>query len=1651
MAASFLDDSTLDTSAKTNFKSSVSWEDALNLYLTKESPTTKRRLKLKIPDTVFLLFPASNASNAITNKSSTLALPPLINIKLSSWTHTSKRDGEVAQRNDVGNLDLRHVCERFCRIALSNRSNARSSRFVAFAHLDPLADESNRAEQIQFRRRRSRLITAENFKLAIQGNPYEVDHIENTLTSLRKAKYLQCYIHPHEGEHVIYRATVTAVASDVQKKMLNNLSSSAAVLEVVKGHDMETIDGKPKDACCPLEDFIFFSVFLPNINKITYRISLSVFDANNHCNSSTMYNAMDTMPISLSNWKEIKEQNHLDHVRDLIGTATEELIRHITSFPMETPFNAKDSHSVVEYMIMDYILDDSRHLWLSSIPAMHISCSASESILVPETGRVDSQFSLSTHCEPVDGSNKEMNQQPHAAPSEVGAATTEDTRKLDGELMSALINSTAPSLQESLLCNIQGDELNATQIAPVPVKLEGQFLPAQEAVETKTLNEPLPYETVGRASRLEQTVGDCNDRYFYKELANLKKDVVKSMQHKEEEHRQVLLEVQLQLSLYKAECSCMKAKLQQLGGGYEETKDMVMGGHLLLVEKLQQLHQEMATCQRKWGEEKRSILSANAAAQQEILAQHRIEVSQLRSIVESYEDEILAQSNSCKELEKEKATLRKQLDDSTKKMHETSLLLERLKTENDINDKSRNRQGLSNKGMPVETCDIFPELGSEKNKSTNESDVRSLVNKLEYMKAQLESETKLKDGYVAAVELLRSEKDIMLSTNQERYRALEDQKNKELSLIRQQLTGANDVALKEISILKEQVGDLQVKLGDTVRGLARAQHREALARREAENEKVALDLAYDELSKARIELDGYHRVLNQNDSTSTAINEAILRRAENERQYLTAQLESETALKKELMEKLIQTEQMVLELKTSWEKDTQILKEKLLAETTLRTSIESELRGKNQHLISEVEDHRRQIEELKQIYTKVREQFKLEQSTKDQLRDTNHRLLKELHALQDELIHAKKVTEETITRHTDTTSIISTSMEMADETYSKKIDRLQEEANAALNEATKAKRELLQLQFNYTEQKHRLVKNCGSQMLLNSLICILRYKKLKHFSQWIRLSFFDRNAVECVEKNIEKKTIQKFERLLVSTMRSVFYEQGSDISALQEHFDRNLNLGEDKKGWISVGCILSGDDETYPSPWHETGLRLRTIFDKMEEKRKRSIDSLLEEEEVKRDRALQMVTAKNAKLFEQITSSHQEDVNTKVMQAVDNTRHEEEIENKRFEEALTETKSLLIKLKSESRAEVDLIRVAADKSIEKIRAEAAANAEHERESWLLELSKALNAQAVKNSSDMEEVLKTAEQNFLERMDCALAELQTACELEKMSEIRSIKDAYESQLAELKQALLTIQDDGQLMKVKLSDALSAAEESNDTIFDLSCCNNTLEMRLSFQQLRFFAAGLKYRARCSHEMRIKDDAILDAVEGTRLEFESKMQPLFEQIHTFESAICSYEALRLQMNDILIDYKREFLEEHQSKSKSVAANLQSISIKQEELDNRRMILMEQMKILEEKLRFLEIEMGELSKTSTVQGGRINVAHANRKRRMNEEFENLLDDIESRKKELCSIDESIRDLLFQKDETDHVMKALEKSLVEVLVEQQKSMLGILHKFTSL
>jgi hypothetical protein len=158
-------------------------------------------------------------------------------------------------------------------------------------------------------------------------------------------------------------------------------------------------------------------------------------------------------------------------------------------------------------------------------------------------------------------------------------------------------------------------------------------------------------------------------------------------------------------------------------------------------------------------------------------------------------------------------------------------------------------------------------------------------------------------------------------------------------------------------------------------------------------------------------------------------------------------------------------------------------------------------------------------------------------------------------------------------------------------------------------------------------------------------------------------------------------------------MKSIFSVPYSEILALQEHFNGNEKFGEDicllefNKRRLSEESTLSCDEEIYSRPWHEASLWLRTVFLNIEKNRKPAIASVVEENEAKRDNALQMVAAQNARLLEQIRSSHLEDVKARVKQAVEDARYEEETEKKRMEETLTELKSALSKIKSEARAD----------------------------------------------------------------------------------------------------------------------------------------------------------------------------------------------------------------------------------------------------------------------------------------------------------------------------------------------------------------------------
>ena len=289
-----------------------------------------------------------------------------------------------------------------------------------------------------------------------------------------------------------------------------------------------------------------------------------------------------------------------------------------------------------------------------------------------------------------------------------------------------------------------------------------------------------------------------------------------------------------------------------------------------------------------------------------------------------------------------------------------------------------------------------------------------------------------------------------------------------------------------------------------MRSLARAQHKEASARREAENERMSLEVAQGELSKLRSGLENCQKELQnlQDASSNTAANEAILRRLGNERQYIKNQLKAEIDSRNELLENVDAAENELLETKNAWKAEVGSFQEKMRSELILRENMETDHKGKNQILLAEVEVQIQHVEELKQAYAKVREQLRLEHASTEQMHATSQRLTEELNAVQDELANTRKIADTTIARHAETTRLISTSIEQADEVRSREIAKLQGETHKALHEASQEKLEKLQLRTHVMEQKQQVLKSCATQIIGIALQNIIRRDKRRFFSIW---------------------------------------------------------------------------------------------------------------------------------------------------------------------------------------------------------------------------------------------------------------------------------------------------------------------------------------------------------------------------------------------------------------------------------------------------------------------------------------------------------------------------------------------------------------------
>merc|ERR1712054_644063 len=110
-----------------------------------------------------------------------------------------------------------------------------------------------------------------------------------------------------------------------------------------------------------------------------------------------------------------------------------------------------------------------------------------------------------------------------------------------------------------------------------------------------------------------------------------------------------------------------------------------------------------------------------------------------------------------------------------------------------------------------------------------------------------------------------------------------------------------------------------------------------------------------------------------------------------------------------------------------------------------------------------------------------------------------------------------------------------------------------------------------------------------------------------------------------------------------------------------------------------------------------------------------------------------------------------------------------------------------------------------------------------------------------------------------------------------------------------------------------------------------------------------------------------------------------------------------------------------------------------------------MDDMGMLKGSLTTIENEIREITKHSALSnGGEVNVEMLQKKRRLDKDYDELLEKISAKQKQLRMAQEQLADVEEQEKEKGEDLKELESKLVSVLMEQQKRMLSVVGSVAS-
>lgn len=286
------------------------------------------------------------------------------------------------------------------------------------------------------------------------------------------------------------------------------------------------------------------------------------------------------------------------------------------------------------------------------------------------------------------------------------------------------------------------------------------------------------------------------------------------------------------------------------------------------------------------------------------------------------------------------------------------------------------------------------------------------------------------------------------------------------------------------------------------------------------------------------------------------------------------------------------------------------------------------------------------------------------------------------------------------------------------------------------------------------------------------------------------------------------------------------------------------------------------------------------------------------------------------------------------------------------------------------------------------------------------------------------------------------------------ERQRVTDEYEGKIADLcferdraygdlNQTIAGLTKTRDDLTLELSNTTNRLEDTEDALYDSQQECKKIQKEQSLVIWKAATNMMQMKIRFQAGIKQFDMEANKRYEQIKREMQNKLNDATLLMWQLTVLLNEVETNRVRTFSTLTNYRVDEIAKKKQQIQKMERELEQITMEKDSLEEQKELMERDVVMLEDQVRELEDQIREHNRESSMVNGRINVAHARKKRRLDSELERMLESIEQKRMNQSVIEQKTAEKARERDEKELEMIDLEKMLVGILVEQQKQILS--------